>query len=150
MRQASFRCLTCHAIISNTSVGTKHRNHCQLCLWSKHLDLKTPGDRKSYCGARMEPIGLTFKNIKTNPFTGKVRAELMIVHLCLHCGKISCNRIAGDDNAYIITCLLENQNKLDREIIISLTSQNIRLLTQNDRHEVFTSLYGYNYKQYLK
>ncbi len=98
----------------------------------------------------MEPIGLTFKNIKTNPFTGKVRAELMIVHLCLHCGKISCNRIAGDDNAYIITCLLENQNKLDREIIISLTSQNIRLLTQNDRHVVFTSLYGYNYKQYLK
>lgn len=98
----------------------------------------------------MKPIGLIFKNIKNNPFTGKIRGELMIVHLCLNCGKISCNRIAGDDNTDIITCLLEDRNKLSKEIIVSLTNQRITLLNQEDKHEVFTSLYGYNYQQYLK
>ncbi|MCL5969913.1 MAG: RNHCP domain-containing protein [Patescibacteria group bacterium] len=135
MRQASFRCLTCHAIISNTSIGTKHRNHCPLCLWSKHVDLKTPGDRRSTCGARMKPIGLT----------NKPNGELMVVHLCLNCGKVSCNRIAGDDNPYVITCLLEEPSSLSKEIITRLASQGISLLTQDDKQEVLTSLYGYDY-----
>ena len=140
MRQASFRCLTCHTIISNTAVGTKHRNHCPFCLWSRHVDLKIPGDRRSPCGARMKPIGLTFKNVKTNPFTDRTSGELMIVHLCLNCGKISCNRIAGDDNSYAIISLLDNSTKL--------SSRGVRLLTQKDKQEVLIALYGYGYQKY--
>ena len=82
----------------------------------------------------MKPIGLTQTS----------NGELMIVHLCLSCGKVSGNRIAGDDNPYAITCLLDEPNSLSREIIIRLTNQGIQLLTHEDRQEVLTCLYGYS------
>ena len=88
----------------------------------------------------MKPIGLTYKP----------DSELMIVHLCLHCGKTSCNRIAGDDNPYVITCLLDEQSNLNSELITGLTGQGIRLLTQEDKQEILTSLYGYDYLKRLK
>ncbi len=98
----------------------------------------------------MKPIGLTFKDIKPNPYTGRASGELMIVHLCLNCGKISCNRIAGDDNPYTITCLLAEATNLDRGIINRLVSQGIKLLNQDDKPEVLVALYGYDYQKYLK
>lgn len=88
--QEDFKCENCgRAIPYSKFIGTKHRNHCPFCLWSKHVDLEKPGDRKAKCGAKMEPIGLAFK---------KQKNEIMLVHKCLKCGKISQNRIAGDDN----------------------------------------------------
>jgi len=96
----------------------------------------------------MKPIGLIFKDIRYNPYTDKVSGELMIVHLCLNCGKTSCNRIAGDDNSYVIVCLLDEPNKLSEEITTRLANQGIRLLTKDDKKEVLISLYGYNYKKY--
>ncbi len=98
----------------------------------------------------MKPIGLTVKKIKHNPYTDKVSGELIIVHLCLNCGKISCNRIAGDDNSHAITCLLEKSNNLSQETITKLSTYGIRLLTQDDKQEVLTSLYGYDYSKHLK
>jgi len=90
----------------------------------------------------MKPIGLTLKNIKINPYTGRTGGELMIVHQCLNCGRISSNRIAGDDNPHVITCLLENSTKLNH--------QSIPLLTQEDKPRVLTALYGYEYLRYSK
>ncbi len=90
----------------------------------------------------MKPIGLTLKNIRTDPYTGRTSGELMIVHQCLSCGRISCNRIAGDDNPHAVISLLDNSTKL--------SSRDIRLLTQDDKQEVFTSLYGYDYQKYSK
>jgi hypothetical protein len=69
----------------------------------------------------------------------------MIVHGCLNCGKISCNRIAGDDNPYVITCLLDGLNSLSKDIVTRLTSQGIMLLNQDDKKNVLTALYGYDY-----
>jgi hypothetical protein len=88
----------------------------------------------------MKPVGLTFKNIKINPYSGRTSGELMIVHECQNCGRISCNRIAGDDNNYSISCLIDN-DKLD--------IPGITLLSQNDREEVLISIYGCNYKKYI-
>jgi hypothetical protein len=98
----------------------------------------------------MEPVGLTYKNIEHNPYTGRTSGELMVVHLCRNCGRISCNRIAGDDNAHTIVCLLEKQNSLTKETITRLSSHGIRLLTQDDKHEVLASLFGYDYQKYSK
>lgn len=98
----------------------------------------------------MEPIGLIFKNIDYNPFTDNIGGELMIVHLCLSCGKISCNRIAGDDNSYVITSLLEKPSSLSREVTIRLASHSIKLLTQDDKRGALTSLFGYEYQKYSK
>ncbi len=98
----------------------------------------------------MKPIGLTLNNIKTNPHTGRTSGELMIVHQCLRCGKIACNRIAGDDNSHAVICLLEDSNSLNEEIITRLACCGIRLLTQEDKNEVLTVLYGYDYQKYVE
>ena len=77
-----FKCLNCNTFIgSNDAIGTKHRNHCPICLFSKHVDCK-PGDRKSKCGGKMKPVALTFKKEGKDRY-GKVRVgELMIVNIC--------------------------------------------------------------------
>jgi len=77
----------------------------------------------------MEPIGLTFKR----------DGEIMIVHKCLGCGKLSPNRIAGDDSTYAITALLETNTARSNNC-------SYRLLNSDDKDKVFTILYGYNYE----
>jgi hypothetical protein len=80
----------------------------------------------------MKPIGLTYKS----------DGELMIVHLCLCCGRISCNRIAGDDNAYTVSCLLEESNSLREDIRTRLVSHGITVLSQEDAQQVSVILFG--------
>lgn len=78
----------------------------------------------------MEPIGLTLKDIKQNPFTDRIMGELMVVHMCVHCGKISRNRIAGDDNEYSLLSLLEKteDNKYLKEDIDFLCKEDEKLV----------------------
>ncbi len=89
-----FYCCHCNQWIPFTDfMGTKHRNHCPLCLWSKNVDYEIPGDRASQCQAGMQLIGLTFKHEGVDKY-GKVRqGELMIVHECTGCKKFSINPI---------------------------------------------------------
>jgi hypothetical protein len=94
-----FRCHHCGAYIlaAHAVSGVNNRNHCPYCLWSCHLDLFTAGDRLSACKAPMRPLGLTVK-----PGRNKYAAdsgELMLVHMCEECGRVSINRIAADDDA---------------------------------------------------
>jgi len=95
----------------------------------------------------MEPIGLVFKDRKYNPYKTSFEGELMIVHLCLNCGKVSCNRIAGDDNSQALITLLEKSNNLDKYVATTLTSQGIKLLTKDNKKEVVTCLYGLHYQE---
>ena len=71
-----------------------HRNHCPLCLWSKHVDINA-GDRRSDCQGKMEPIGVWVKD----------GGEWAIIHRCRTCGTAKTNRIAGDDNAFALMSL---------------------------------------------
>ena len=91
----------------------------------------------------MEPIGLTSKNITYNKYTGKTSAELMIIHICKNCSRISCNRIAGDDNTHSIISLFEKSQTLSIETIRLINNANIKLLTNNDSEIVSKSLFGY-------
>jgi hypothetical protein len=95
-----FQCAHCRVYVSSNPrlAGVANRNHCPYCLWSRHLDLFAAGDRLAACRQAMRPVGLTLKhNLKKygNPGQG----ELMLVHECLECGKVSINRIATDDLA---------------------------------------------------
>lgn len=83
----SFTCRNCGWPIVSNGAGSNHRNHCPNCLCSLHVD-ETPGDRASNCGGIMEPIGVWVRS----------DGEWAIVHRCKHCGKLSSNRIAADDN----------------------------------------------------
>ncbi len=90
-REKSFMCRNCGFEVSLDAPGTKNRNHCPVCLYSRHVDVKR-GDRKSKCGGMMKPIGVTRRD----------DGEAVIVHQCQSCGFISKNRVAGDDNDDLI------------------------------------------------
>ncbi len=141
--QDGFFCVHCNQWIPLAeSVGTKNRNHCPFCLWSKHVDLEESGDRNSNCEGMMEPIGLVFKNEGFDKFGNKKIGELMLVHECQKCGRVSINRIAGDDDAREIMNVFEKSLKLKEEEIEKLEKENIVLLKENDRRKIESQLFG--------
>jgi hypothetical protein len=71
--------------------GTRHRNHCPNCLWSRHVD-DAPGDRGADCGSAMEPIAITVRG----------KGEWVLIHRCTGCHELHLNRVAGDDNPLIL------------------------------------------------
>lgn len=90
----------------------------------------------------MEPLGLTFKEEGTDKYGNKVQGELMIIHRCLQCQKISINRIAADDGTEQIMKLFEKSKELDDEIKKELADEGIKLLEEKDKKEIETQLFG--------
>lgn len=80
----------------------------------------------------MEPVGLTFKNAE---------GELMLIHRCANCGKISINRIAGDDSEDKILEIF-SKSKNDEKLRQLLSKQNIKLLGSSDEKEIKSQLFG--------
>lgn len=62
------------------------RDHCNHCLYSKHLDIY-PGDRLAECKGLMQPIGYVVKK----------KGET-ILYRCRKCGYEHTNIVAEDDN----------------------------------------------------
>src|SRR4051812_17498143 len=71
-----FKCRHCRAFVGIPPTGGRNRNHCPLCLYSLHVDGKTPGDRASDCHSSMAPIGTFYRP----------NLEQVVVHRCLGCG----------------------------------------------------------------
>ncbi len=90
-----FICEFCQKKVDPIVYGGSYRNHCPYCLYSKHVDGQTPGDRLSGCLGLMKPIGV---------FTRKT-GEYVLIHQCLKCKFERYNRIAGDDDFKLITDL---------------------------------------------
>ena len=88
----SFRCRRCGLDVSMRAPGTAHRNHCPNCLWSRHLDERSAGDRAADCGSLMEPIAITVRG----------DGEWVLVHRCTGCGALKPNRSAADDNPLLL------------------------------------------------
>ncbi|HLI52385.1 MAG TPA: RNHCP domain-containing protein [Thermomicrobiaceae bacterium] len=88
----SFRCVHCKTIVGPTISGGRHRNHCPLCLYSRHVDGPKPGDRASECRAAMEPIGTFYRS----------SGEQVLVHHCRGCGFTRWTRVAADDNTVLL------------------------------------------------
>lgn len=103
----AFRCVRCKQFIGAPITGGRHRNHCPNCLWSRHVDDRVPGDRKSDCHAAMQPIGRVIRR----------NGEQVLLHECRGCGKHDPNRIAADDNPLLLMRLplLENPAASDEE-----------------------------------
>lgn len=98
----------------------------------------------------MQPIALVFKNYTVNPFTDRGSGELMIIHQCLNCGRISPNRVSGDDNEYQILSVLKESINLNENISIRLKNQGLELITISNKEEALISLFGVNYQSYIK
>lgn len=112
--QKSFKCENCGFLVKTLdTIGTRNRNHCPKCLYSKHVDEKVPGDRKSNCLGKMKPTDIAFKKEKKDKYGNKKQGEIMIVHKCERCKHISKNRIAGDDNNRKIMEICKNKENLE-------------------------------------
>ena len=138
-----FTCLHCSNPVSANSLlsGVNNRNHCPICLWSRHLDMFQAGDRLSACKGMMEPVGLTLK--QTNKKYGPAaQGELMLIHLCGECGKASINRIAADDVSEKILEIYQESLSLDPEIGNRLAQEGICVLGPDDRETVEVQLFG--------
>lgn len=100
----SFKCGHCKTFVGPTVGGGRHRNHCPLCLYSRHVDDARMGDRASGCGSLMAPIGRFLRP----------KGEEVVLHRCLGCGFERHNRVAADDNALLVLQLPEVEPRLGR------------------------------------
>lgn len=139
----SFRCVHCgaHVITNPMFAGVLNRNHCPYCLWSRHLDLLEAGDRLCACKAPMRPIGLTLKQNRKK-YSREDSGELMIIHACVDCGRLSINRIAADDLTDRIFAVYEDSLRQRDAVVRLIASQEIRLLVEADHRLVQARLFG--------
>lgn len=144
-KKLGFKCAYCHRWVDcSRYIGTHFRNHCPYCLYSKHVDEKKPGDRKSFCHGLMKPIGLTFKKEGFDKYGKPRQGELMVVHQCQDCGEISINRLAADDSPQVVLKIFEDSQKLPLDLVKEIENQGIKLLTKKDEEEIKTQLFGKN------
>ncbi len=143
VRAGEFRCLHCGALVTADplSSGVNNRNHCPCCLWSRHLDLHTPGDRLSACKGKMQPVGLSRKPGR-NKYAARASGELLLVHLCTECGRVSLNRLAADDDPENVEAVFHAASCLDMEMRARLALAQVRLLAEGEVAFVREQLYG--------
>jgi hypothetical protein len=139
-----FRCTHCGNYVSAMQVvcGVHNRNHCPYCLWSRHLDLYIAGDRLSACKAPMCPLGLTMKPGRNKYAPGG--GEMMLVHSCVDCGRLSINRIAADDDAQALLETFAISSTLPCRTRGLLLTSGIRLLDDMDAWIVQRQMLGAN------
>jgi hypothetical protein len=141
---ADFTCRHCGGYVSAARLlaGVGNRNHCPYCLWSRHLDLFNAGDRLADCKAPMRPIGLTLKR-SHNRYARALNGELMLVHECTDCERISINRIAADDIPEQIHGIFRASLRKSTRFNQQIMENGICLL--NEKHEdiVCQQLFGY-------
>jgi len=80
-----FKCIKCGQYVPPATKTC--RNHCIYCLYSQHVDEEIPGDRNSKCKGLMEPIKIK-----------KTAKGYTVIHRCIKCGYINCNRSLEDDS----------------------------------------------------
>ncbi len=144
-QEKQFRCQNCGLLVTTDPeiAGVQNRNHCPNCLWSKHVDLNKAGDRKATCHARMQPVGLTVKQTDKKFSASGACGELMLIHRCTACAKISINRIAADDAAGQIYRLYRISFDMEERLRQTLLEQGIHLLQAADLTTVFSQLFGW-------
>ena len=79
-------------------LGYTCRNHCPVCLHSKHVDVN-PGDRAETCQGVLKPVGVEIDSKK----------GYVIIFKCKKCGAIRKNKAAEDDNIDLIIELSSKQ-----------------------------------------
>jgi hypothetical protein len=139
----SFECLHCHYHVSTEPLyaGVQNRNHCPYCLWSRHVDWKEAGDRLAVCRAEMQPVGLVVKMIRKK-YAPAGGGELMLVHLCRECGKVSINRLAADDDPDKVLEIFENSLDLGEEHPLPAAWGGITPLQPSEIELVEVQLFG--------
>ena len=94
----NFICEHCN----HTNNGSGFTDHCEQCLWSKHVDID-PGDRAQSCGGMMEPVETETKN-----------TELRIKNKCVKCGFERWAPLLPQDNFDVVLAVSKKMEELLR------------------------------------
>ena len=145
-QEQGFVCVQCHLFVSCApdAAGVQNRNHCPGCLWSRHLDWRSAGDRLSVCRAAMRPVGLTTKRGR-NKYARERDGELMLIHQCTACETLVINRIAADDSAVAILAIFESSHEPNDAFHTELDDSGVSILTAHDNDLVRRRLFGNNH-----
>lgn len=137
-----FRCVRCHNIVSSAHLlsGVNNRNHCPYCLWSRHLDLHSAGDRLSACKSPMQPVALTTKRNRNKYRSG--HGEVMLVHQCAGCDSVSINRIAADDDAQTLLETFNASHALPTRMSNLLLCEGIEVIPPQALPQLQLQLFG--------
>lgn len=92
----------------------------------------------------MVPIGLTLK-ASNKKYQLSPQGELMLIHRCQECGKISVNRIAADDIAENIYEIYQHSLQISSQVRILLEKGGVRALRLGDEAVVRARLFGLAY-----
>lgn len=84
MIDETFTCENCGKVINKLNYTA--RDHCNYCLYSKHVDIN-PGDRANDCCGLLVPIDIE-----------KFKDTYKIIYKCCKCNQLHKNIIAIDDN----------------------------------------------------
>lgn len=88
MINESFICENCKKKVNKANKTA--RDHCQYCLYSKHVDIN-PGDRANTCQGLLKPISVE-----------KFKDTYKIIYKCEKCNVLHKNIMALDDNMDLI------------------------------------------------
>ena len=91
MIDENFICENCGYSVNKLNYTA--RDHCPLCLYSKHVDIM-PGDRNNTCLGLMKPVGIE-----------KYKNTYKIIYKCSKCNQLHKNIMAVDDNYDLIVKL---------------------------------------------
>ncbi len=94
-KDESFICENCGYKVNPLKYTS--RNHCPMCLCSKHVDIN-PGDRKNNCKGLQDPIDVE-----------KFRHTYKIIYQCKKCNVISKNVMALDDKMDLVIMIYSKQ-----------------------------------------
>lgn len=94
-RDEKFICDNCGNTV--LPLGYTSRDHCNKCLYSKHVD-KNPGDRLEECQGKLIPIAVQ----------NDAKKGYVIFYRCEKCGAIRKNIVAKDDNEELVLKLSGN------------------------------------------
>ncbi len=137
-----FTCARCRRPVSAARAlsGVGNRNHCPYCLCSRHMDWREPGDRLSACKQAMPAVALALKHSANKYARGG--GELMLLHLCPDCGRVSANRIAADDDPQAILAVFERSLTLPPQTIAWLQAEGVAPLAGDAEAAVRAQLFG--------
>lgn len=94
-KKEDFVCEKCGANIK----GNGYTNHCPVCLYSKHVDIK-PGDRLANCRGLMKPIRVE----------GTEKAY-RVLQRCLVCNYEKINKVAPEDSIEALVAIIKENSK---------------------------------------
>ena len=138
-----FICINCKKWVKISGPNKKvNRNHCPYCLWSKHVDDEIAGDRMASCNTGMRPIGLTTKIARVDKWGQEIKGEIMIIHECNRCGKISLNRVLAEDESGEVINTFETGIKMRADKKEMLKKKDIFVLEEKDREELERQIFG--------